>query len=771
LLFCKDVVKTFSGEALRKLRALSLCALGILVWAVLFAGCSGNGSLSITLTPASGQTLNPGQTVTITAAVANDTNSQGVTWSLTGPGSLSGNTTTSVVFTAPANVSTTTTATITATSVANSTITATESITVNAVLTITTGSLPAGILLVPYNAFVNASGATPPLTWTVVSGSLPAGLTFLSTSTSTSAQITGTPTVLQTSSFTVQVSDTSGATVTQALSITINKPPPLSVATGSLLSGTVGAAYSQTLQASSGVPPYTWSLTAGTLPVGLALASNGVISGTPAATGTSEFTVQVVDSTKPAAQIASANLSITINPGNTNNSKLSGNYAFSVRGFDPNGLFVAAGSFVADGNGNIASGLMDTNDTATLLLSQSFSGTYSVGQNGLGTMTFNMALGGSRTFAFSVMANSSANMIEFDDSTGGGTRNSGVLMRQTTSAFSTAQITGSYAFGFLGVDSGQNRFGLAGDFQADGTGKFTSGLLDSDDAISGPSANVAFTGAYSVASTGRGTATITTGQGTTSYAFYVVNAAELLVVGIDPFVSGGNPLVSGMILGQTSNSSFSLPSVFELTALDASQSVVEAQVGQFNAISGGFSLTSDQNKGGALTSPAGSGGYTIVNGRVSLSPGTTGSGFQNTTPTSQPVFYMVNDNEAFIIGADPEVSFGFMAQQSGPFTDSSLAGTYAGGSLAPVNPDVSNVVSITVAGSNNLTVTSDISSKNGLSQNQASGGVPSVATNGRVAVAENGNPSAEILYMVTSAQFFAMSGSGDTTARVDIFQH
>lgn len=748
---------------MRKLRALSLCALGILVWAVFFAGCSGNGSLSITLTPASGQTLNPGQTVTITAAVANDTNNQGVTWSLTGPGSLSGNTTTSVVFTAPANVSTTTTATITATSVANSTITATESITVNAVLTITTGSLPAGILLVPYNAFVNASGATPPLTWTVVSGSLPAGLTFLSTSTSTSAQITGTPTILQTSSFTVQVSDTSGATVTQALSITINKPPPLSVATGSLLSGTVGIAYSQTLQASSGVQPYTWSLTAGTLPIGLALASNGVISGTPAATGTSEFTVQVVDSTKPAAQIASANLSITINPGITNNSKLSGNYAFSVRGFDPNGLFVAAGSFVADGNGNIASGLMDSNNTTSLPVNESFSGTYSIGQSGLGTMTFNMSSGGSRTFALSVMANGNAKIIEFDDSTGAGTRNSGVLKKQTTSAFSTSQITGSYAFGFLGVDSSKNRFGLAGEFQAD-AGNLTCSancLLDAD-GVGGPSSNVVITGgSYAVASNGRGTLNIKTAQETTNYSFYVVNATELLVMEIDPFAPGGEPLTSGSMLQQSgsgsfTDGSFNGPGVFEVTGLDGS--MAESQVGVFSGNgSGGFSLISDQNIGGTLTSPAGTGSYSVgPYGRL------TGLGF---------VLYLIAPNQAFIIGTDTAVSFGFMTPQSGlPFSDASLSGTYAGGSLAPVNPDVSNVVSITVAGSNSLTVTSDISSKNGLSQNQAGGGMPSVAANGRVAVAENGNPSAEILYMVTPAQFFAMSGSGDTTARVDIFQ-
>lgn len=210
-----------------KLRVLSLFALGILVCAVVSAGCSGGGSNSttITLAPSSGQSLNPGATVTITAVVANDTNAQGVTWTLSGPGSLSGNTKTSVVYTAPATVSTSTTATVTATSVANSTITATESITLNAVLTITTTSLPSGTLGVPYNAFVNAAGATGTFTWTVTSGNLPPGLTFLTTSTSSSAEITGTPTVLGTSKFTVQVTDTAGTSVTQALSITINVPP------------------------------------------------------------------------------------------------------------------------------------------------------------------------------------------------------------------------------------------------------------------------------------------------------------------------------------------------------------------------------------------------------------------------------------------------------------------------------------------------------------------------------------------------------------------
>lgn len=762
-----------------KLRVLSLSALGILVCAVVFAGCSGSSSLTVTLSPASGQSLNPGATVTITAVVANDKTNGGVSWTLSGPGSLSGNTTTSVVYTAPATVSTSTTATVTATSVANSTITATESITLNAVLTITTTSLPSGTLGVPYNAFVNAAGATGTFTWTVTSGSLPPGLTFLTTSTSSSAEITGTPTVVGTSKFSVQVTDAAGSSVTQALSITINVPPPLSVATASLPDGTVDTPYSQPLQASSGVQPYSWSLTGGALPFGLTLATSGAISGTPVATGNFNFTVKVVDSSSP-QQSATANLSITVSQGVTNNSLLNGNYAFSVSGFNSNvpplPLFVAAGSFFADGNGNISIGVMDINDTTGDPVNTSFTGTYSIGQNGLGFIILNTSP--SRTFALSMMANGNANIIEYDDSTGGGTRNSGVLLRQDTAAFTGAPASGNYAFGFSGIDSRKNRFGVAGSFTSNGSGTLTSGLLDSDDAGS-VSSSVGFAGtSTAVDSNGRGTITLNPPSGAAIYSFYVVNATELLVVGIDTFAPGGNPLVSGTILLQSNSGSFSFsgPSVFEVTALNAS--TPESQVGIFNASSGILNLTSDQNSGGTLTSlcsgtptQCGPGTYSIgpTNGRVTL----TDSGFQNSqTPQNlQPVLYMVTTGQAFIIGTDTAVSFGFMTPQTVmQYSATSLSGTYAGGSLAPVAPSVWNVVSIAIAGASNLTVTADVSNENGLSQNQIVG-TTSVATNGRVQVTQSGNPEAEILYMVSPTQFFSLSGQGDPTARVDMFQH
>jgi hypothetical protein len=762
LLFRGDIVTTFSGATLRKLKVLLSVTLGILVWATVFAGCSGSNSLTVTLSPASGLSLNPGDTQTITATVTNDSTSGGVIWTLSGPGTLSDNSKTTVVYTAPTELSVTTTATLTATSVANSSVTATESITVNAVLTITTTSLPAGTLNVPYNSFVNAAGAPPPFTWSVISGSLPAGLTFLTTSTSSSAEITGTPTLLGTSNFSVQVTDTSGTSVTQALSITINKPPPLSVSTGSLPDGTVNTSYSQTLQANSGVPPYTWSITGGTLPVGLTLSPGGVISGTPIATGTSSFTVQVADSSTPTPQTASANLTIKINPGVTNNARLSGNYAFSVRGFDPNGLFVAAGSFVADGNGNVTAGIMDVNNTASYPVNQTFVGTYSIGQDGLGFVTFNIVQGGSRTFALSMMVNGNANMIEFDDSKGGGTRNSGVLLKQTTSAFTTASINGGYAFGFAGIDSldsGKNRFGLAGQFEADGAGNLPSGSLDSDDALSGASGNIPFVAgsSYTVATTGRGTANIKTAQGTAGYAFYIVSSSQLLFIETDTFQSGGNPLVSGMALQQSANGSFSVSNfnatgVFQTTGLESSTAV--SQVGLITGNgSGGFSLTSDLNTGGTLTSPTGTGAYSVdPTGRL------TGLAF---------IVYLVSNNQGFIIGVDPAVSFGFMTAQSGPFTDASLSGTYAGGSLAPVDPSVSNAVSIAIAGLGNFNVTADISGANGLSQTQASAAIGTVPMNGRVAITLNGN-TVDILYLITTGQFVALST--DPTARVDLFQ-
>ena len=70
---------------------------------------------------------------------------------------------------------------------------------------------------------------------------------------------------------------------------------PLSIATESLPDGTVGTAYSTTLTASGGNPPYTFSVV-DELPPGLNLSGEGVISGNPTQSGNYNFTIKVTDS-------------------------------------------------------------------------------------------------------------------------------------------------------------------------------------------------------------------------------------------------------------------------------------------------------------------------------------------------------------------------------------------------------------------------------------------------------------------------------------------
>jgi len=86
----------------------------------------------------------------------------------------------------------------------------------------------------------------------------------------------------------------------------------LTVTTSSLPAGQDGTGYSASLSASGGTSPYSWTTTAGALPPGLSLASDGTISGTPTSTGTYDFTVQVTDSSTPTSETASKGLSIAV---------------------------------------------------------------------------------------------------------------------------------------------------------------------------------------------------------------------------------------------------------------------------------------------------------------------------------------------------------------------------------------------------------------------------------------------------------------------------
>ena len=72
--------------------------------------------------------------------------------------------------------------------------------------------------------------------------------------------------------------------------------PPVTVLDQNLPIAEVGTAYSETLSASKGTPPYSWQITSGTIPAGLSLnASSGELSGTPTNADQYSFTVEVTD--------------------------------------------------------------------------------------------------------------------------------------------------------------------------------------------------------------------------------------------------------------------------------------------------------------------------------------------------------------------------------------------------------------------------------------------------------------------------------------------
>jgi hypothetical protein len=180
----------------------------------------------------------------------------------------------------------------------------TLSLTVTSPLTIPSASLPGGIIGTPYSHVMAASGGTGPYTWSLSSGALPPGITLAADGT-----LSGTPSANGSSLFTLQVADSTVPTQTAVRSFTIVVAGALVITDSSLPQGVVGAAYSSALAATGGVPPYTWSVTTGTLPAGLQLSAAGVLSGTPTGAGSSTFSVQAADSR---TQIATKEFAISV---------------------------------------------------------------------------------------------------------------------------------------------------------------------------------------------------------------------------------------------------------------------------------------------------------------------------------------------------------------------------------------------------------------------------------------------------------------------------
>jgi hypothetical protein len=168
------------------------------------------------------------------------------------------------------------------------------------VITLTPATLPAGTLGVAYSQSITGSGGTAPYAFSVVSGAVPAGLTL-----TTAGLLSGTPTTLGSTTFSVRGTDANGcfATVSYTLVVAAAVCPVISLTPATLGVGTVGVAYSQTITASGGTAPYIFTVVAGALPTGLTLTTAGLVSGTPTTAATSTFTVRGTDANSCFAEI------------------------------------------------------------------------------------------------------------------------------------------------------------------------------------------------------------------------------------------------------------------------------------------------------------------------------------------------------------------------------------------------------------------------------------------------------------------------------------
>lgn len=151
------------------------------------------------------------------------------------------------------------------------------------------------------------SGGTGPYGWQVVTGTLPSGITL----NPNSGLLAGTTEETGSFSFVVRVTDAGSRKAEKAMTMAVLLPP-LDLTTGALPNGQLGLPFNYQLAAIGGKPPYTWAIVAGALPAGLNLnQTGGIVSGTPAAAGNFNVTIEVKDSETRTMRKA---LSLTIAP-------------------------------------------------------------------------------------------------------------------------------------------------------------------------------------------------------------------------------------------------------------------------------------------------------------------------------------------------------------------------------------------------------------------------------------------------------------------------
>ncbi len=265
-----------------------------------FSGCGGSAAGIGVDVASSAETVDGSDSTTLTATVTNDRNSAGVSWTVSGGGTLSKTSAYGATYTAPAPSDSALTVTVTVTSVADPSQTASTTIIVPPGPAITATALRASTVGTAYSELLATSGGIPPYTGKLTSGTLPNCLTI--TASSSGALLAGTPNtscIGAYSNLVFQLTDSGTpnalTATTPALTLTVYAAPPIKFAGNMPFDATYDVAYTGSAAATGGGGALTYSLS-GTLPMGLSLnASTGAVTGTPTAKGTSWFTVTAAD--------------------------------------------------------------------------------------------------------------------------------------------------------------------------------------------------------------------------------------------------------------------------------------------------------------------------------------------------------------------------------------------------------------------------------------------------------------------------------------------
>ena len=370
--------------------------------------------------------------------------------------------------------------------------------------------------------------------------------------------------------------------------------------------------------------------------------------------------------------------------GNFSNANLKGQYAFSMSGTELCGapaqgsFFTRAGSFTADGSGNITGGLEDVNVCVGVGTLQFTGGKYSITDDGRGTLSLTNNTG---TTNYSIALSSST--LGVIAQTDVNSTASGSFHRQNAAAFSNSAISGGYVFDFAGISTRLNPESIIGRFDANSAGGVSAGLFDSNEAGTLSGQQLFPPGAFYQLDTngdgtnfGRGTAKIA-GH---SFAFYIVDATRLEFLGTNfPEAFSGEAIAQQNIVFTPA----SLNSGFAFLLGGSGNSRPVATAGRFDADGVGklSAIFLDENNNGTVTLLPSTGG--TVSGTYTVDANGLGGGTATWTDTKAGtfsfIFYLVSPTQAVFQETDSNLTSdgSFLAQTAGPISAATLAGNFA----------------------------------------------------------------------------------------------